>query len=165
MRYLLSQNTSADLEEDNPFTIAWILDAVTALGNYSGPPDSAHARAVHKKERVLQSAVRDYDGGVKIDPYPASAYLTQLVVRVLHRRGKLTVKLRAAVTNWAWAELTRQLALIQSKSKTSDAFAVAYLLMLVATVTPSTKISPEQASIQRAALKTFFGCQGDDTCP
>ena len=106
--------------------------------------------------------MKDANGGVRIDPYPASAYLTQLVVRVL---PPLTGKMRKTVTDWAWAELTRQLALIQSQSKTSDAFAVAYLLMLVARVTPTTKISPEQASIQRTALKSFFDCQGQDgTC-
>lgn len=103
--------------------------------------------------------MRDAGGGVKIDPYPHSPYLTQLVVRVL---PPLTGGLRQTVTDWAWAELARQLALIESQSKTADAFAVAYLLMLVARVTPTTKISPEQSSIQRAALKAIFDSQGKD---
>jgi hypothetical protein len=107
----------------------------------------------------LQDRLRDANGGVKIDPYPPSAYLTQLVVRVL---PPLAGKLRKTVTDWAWGELARQLAVIQSQSKTADALAVAYLLMLVARVTPTTKISPEQSSIQRTALKTFFNCQGQD---
>jgi hypothetical protein len=84
------------------------------------------------------------------------------VVRTLRRRGKLKDELQKLVNEWAWAELTRQLALIQAKSKTADAFAVAYLLMLVPAVTPSSKTNPEQTSIQRAALKTFFDCQRDD---
>lgn len=48
------------------------------------------------------------------------------------------------------------------QSKTADAFAVAYLLMLVSAVTPSSKTDPEKTSIQRVALKTFFECQRDD---
>jgi hypothetical protein len=99
---------------------------------------------------------------VRIETYPESAYLTQLVVRTLRRRTKLNKEAESLVNRWAWAELTRQLALIQAKSKTADAFAVAYLLMLVPAVTPSTKTDPEQTSIQRIALKTFFECQRDD---
>lgn len=157
--FLISQNESADLEPDNPFTLAWILDAARALEGPCGPLAPADLGEIRRKEKVLKGEVRDGGGGVKIDPYPRSAYLTQLVVRALH---PLTGKVRQTLTDWAWAELTRQLALIQSGSKTADPFAVAYLLMLVATVTPTTKISPEQSSIQRAALKTFFDCQGED---
>ena len=98
----------------------------------------------------------------RIKNYPSSAYLTQLVVRALRRRRQLTSEIATLVNEWAWAELTRQLALIQAKSKTADAFAVAYLLMLVPSVTSSSKTNPEQTSIQRAALKAFFHCQLDD---
>jgi hypothetical protein len=159
LKFLVSQNESAGLEPNNPFTLAWILDAVAALRPYCEPLDLATENAIRKKEKILRGTLKDANGGVKIDPYPASAYLAQLVVRVL---PPLTGKLRKTVTDWAWAELARQLAVIQSQSKTADALAVAYLLMLVARVTPTTKISPEQSSIQRTALKTFFNCQGKD---
>jgi hypothetical protein len=162
LKELISKNTSAELPLDNPFTTAWILEAVTALKDFSGPLDPADNERVAKKEKVLQEEIKKGLGGVSIAPYPKSAYLTQLVVRVLRRRGKLTDELEKAVTEWAWAELARQLALVQAKSKTQDAFAVAYLLMLVTAVTPSSKINPEQASIQRAALKTVFECQLED---
>ena len=62
--------------------------------------------------------------------------------------------------------LPYQLALVQSHSKTADPFAVAYLLMLVASSTPRSETSPEQTNIQRASLKAFFECQlGDGTWP
>jgi hypothetical protein len=166
LKKLIAERTSAKLLEDNPFTTAWILEAVTALKDFSDELDPDDAKRVAFKETVLQSEIEKGSGGVSIAPYPKSAYLTQLVVRVLRRRGKLTYKLEKLVTEWAWAELARQLALVQAKSKTQDAFAVAYLLMLVTAVTPSSKINPEQASIQRAALKTVFECQlGDGTWP
>jgi hypothetical protein len=163
---LIAKNTSAGLPRNNPFTIAWILEAVTALEKLSEPLDPPDNEVITKMERMLQNAVRRGGGGVKIESYPPSAYLTQLVVRALRHRSKLTDKLQEQVNEWAWAELTRQLALIQSKSKTADAFAAAYLLMLVAAVTPSSKTNPEQTSIQRAALQTFFDCQlRDGTWP
>jgi hypothetical protein len=39
---------------------------------------------------------------------------------------------------------------------------VAYLVMLVTAVTPRSETTPEQTSIQRTGLKTFFDCQRDD---
>lgn len=161
---LISKKTSAGLPDDNPFTVAWILEAVTALAPYSDalePPDSAR---VAEMEQILQKALST--GGVKIDDYPPSAYLTQLVVRALRHRGKLTGELERGVRKWAWEQLTYQLALIQAKSKTADAFAVAYLLMLVTAVTARSEITPEQNHIQRSGLKTFFDCQlRDGTWP
>jgi ATPase family associated with various cellular activities (AAA) len=159
---LLSKNTSAELRPDNPFTTAWILEAVAALNDFSEPLEPSDNERVAFKEKVLQGEIVQGKGGVRIAPYPNSAYLTQLVIRVLRRQGRLTDSLEKLVNEWAWAELARQLALIQAKSKTQDAFAVAYLLMLVTAVTPSSKINPEQSSIQRAALKTVFECQLQD---
>jgi hypothetical protein len=163
LQYLIARKTSAGLPDNNPFTIAWTLEAVTALeGSDFEPLDPADNTRVGEIEEILQKEVKKGAGGVGIENYPASAYLTQLVVRVLHGRKKLGDDLRELVNTWAWAELTWQLALIQAKSKTADPFAVAYLLMLVAAATPSSKTNPEQTSIQRAALKTFFDCQRDD---
>jgi len=162
LHYLISKETSAGLPKKNPFTIAWILEAVTTLEDHSEPLVPGDRDLVGKMEKMLQKEIKAGSGGVKIKSYPPSAYLTQLVVRALRRRKMLTDELQKLVNKWAWAELTRQLALIQAKSKTADAFAVAYLLMLVPAVTPSSKTDPEQTSIQRAALKTFFDCQRDD---
>jgi len=160
LKRITSKHKSAGLKNNNPFTIAWILDAVESLKSLPLSPDSIIRMRAAKMDVVLQEALKR--GGASITPYPPSAYLTQLVVRVLERRSKLTARLRNAVQNWAWAELARQLALIQAKSKTQDAFAVAYLLMLATVVTPGAKISPEQTSIQHTSLETFFNCQLQD---
>jgi transcription termination factor NusB len=160
LQKLVGSKKSAGLEEDNPFTTAWILEAVDVLEQYSEALDAADRENVERKEQILQERIKKGNGGVNIAQYPASAYLTQLVVRVLIRRKKLTPELQEIVSNWSWAELTRQLALVQAKSKTQDAFA--YLLMLVTAVTPTSLISPERSSIQRAALKTVFDCQLED---
>ena len=154
---LISKKTSAGLPDDNPFTVAWILEAVTALQGLHDPLDLSSSARIAEMEDILQDAVRT--GGVRIDTYPPTAYLTQLVVRVLKRRSKLTEELEKAVNSWAWGELPYQIGLVQAKSKTADPFAVAYLVMLVTAVTPRYETTPEQTSIQRAGLKTFFDCQ------
>jgi ATPase family protein associated with various cellular activities (AAA) len=159
---LVSKKTSAGLKDNNPFTIAWILEAVTALEGSSDPLGLAATQRITEIEEILQNAVKTGNGGVSIDDYPASAYLTQLVVRALRNRSKLTESLDRQVKTWAWTELPYQLALIQAESKTADAFAVAYLLMLVAAVTPRSETSPEQTYIQRSGLKIFFQQQLDD---
>jgi hypothetical protein len=148
------------LEDNNPFTVAWILEAENALHEVSDPLDPASSARVEEMEHILQDCVKK--GGVTIDPYPPTAYLTQLVVRVLKRRSKLSQELERAVNNWAWAELPYQIGLVQAKSKTADPFAVAYLVMLITAVTPRSETTPEQTSILRNALKTFFECQRDD---
>lgn len=160
LAHITSKKKSAGLKNNNPFTLGWILEAVNCLQDVSTPLDSRIKARAARMEKVLQQALKT--GGVRIQPYPPSAYLTQLAVRVLHRRSKLNASLEKVTNEWAWAELARQLALIQAKSKTQDAFAVAYLVMVVTTVTPSSKISPEQTSILRDALKTFFDCQLED---
>jgi hypothetical protein len=162
LHHLISKDTSAGLPSKNPFTIAWILEAVTALSEYSDALDSADGAIVGTMENMLQEAVKSGKGGVKIDTYPPSAYLTQLVMRALIRRSKLAEDLERAVNSWAWGELPYQIGLVQAGSKTADPFAVAYLVMLVTAATPRSETTPEQTSIQRSGLKTFFACQRDD---
>ena len=162
LKYLLSKKESAGLEPDNPFTTAWILEAVTALEQLSEPLEEADRLEILRKESILIQEVTKGDGGVSMKPYPSSGYLTQLVVRALKNRGKLSPELGTKVDKWAWAELAKQLALIQAESKSQDSFAVAYLLMVVTSLTPTSTISPDESSIQRAAIKTFFDCQLKD---
>ncbi|MGB7283925.1 MAG: hypothetical protein WBE13_16785, partial [Candidatus Acidiferrum sp.] len=141
--YLLSRKKSAGLKANNPFTTAWVLEAVTALEDrYSEPLDGTEKDLVDKKEKILQSQIRAGDGGVTMKPYPPSGYLTQLVVRTLKRRGKLK-DLSESVKTWAWAELARQLALIHADSKTQDPFSLAYLLIVVTSLTSSSLINPQ----------------------
>lgn len=162
-KYLLSRTESAGLKPNNPFTTAWILEAVSALEDCSEPLDKKDKKLLGQKEAILQDEIRkSEEGGIGMKPYPPSGYLTQLVVRALDHRSKLGPDLKERVNKWAWAELARQLALVHAKSKTQDAFSLAYLVMLATAVTPSSMITPQQVSTQRSALKTFFACQLDD---
>lgn len=162
LSYLLSREESAGLERNNAFTAAWILEAATVLEPHSDALDAEDLQRVGQKEQILQRALEQGKGSVSISKYPGSAYLTQLVVRVLRSRKKFSLELEVLVRNWAWTELTQQLALTQAKSKTQDPFAFAYLLMLVTAVTPLTEMTPEKTSFQHSALRTVFDRQLKD---
>lgn len=164
IKELLRQRTSADLPKDNPFTIAWILDAVSVLTTFSDHLDGRDRAKIKQKEDLLIRAIDKGDGGVVIEPfpYPSTGYLTQLVMRVLKKRGKLSPRRSKKIKKWAWSELSKQLALIQADSKSKDSFAVAYLLIVATALTPKTQISSEEHSIQRTALEAFFRTQLPD---
>lgn len=157
---LIQKKTSAGLPDDNPYTVAWTLEALTALQPYSDPLDPPDQERAAQIEEILTDALKN--GGVRIDEYPPTAYLTQLVTRALDHRDKLTSLAKDAVRKWALAELPRQINLVQANSKTADPFAVAYLAILVAGTTPRNETNPELTSIQRVALKTFFESQRKD---
>jgi len=160
LRRLIPRKTSASLPKENPFTLAWILEAVNALRPYSDPLKPSASARVGQMEKILQGRLKD--GSVTIEKYPPTAYLTQLVVRVLLRRSKLTNKLKEKVKSWAWGQLPHQIGLVKANSKFADAFAIAYLVMLVTAVTPRDETTPDRTLIQRMGLKTFFDCQRDD---
>jgi len=160
IEHMLSKRNSARLPLDNPFTTAWVLEAVTALEKYAKPLSEADELLIAKKVRVLQKRLKS--GGVSMKPYPPSGYLTQLVLRALQNRNELPDKLKDKVRAWAWADLSKQLTLIQADSKSRDAFALAYSLIVATMVTPRKSISPEQSSIQHTAVQVFFDCQLPD---
>ena len=153
LREITSKKKSAGLKNNNPFTIAWILEAVESLESLPIVMDGVTKSRTAKMDPILQRALKS--GGVSIDSHTLRpAYPTQLVVRVLKRR-KSQLNLKTALNEWAWPD-ARQLALVQAKSKTQDSFAVAYLLMLVVVATPSDKISPEQPASYGVRSGLFF---------
>src|SRR5260370_32422072 len=112
VRTLLMQKwESAELEENNPFTVAWILEAVTALQEFDGEIeatlDEAHKARIVEAENILVGELKrpEHPGGASIAKYPPSAYVTQLAVRVLRKRCRLDDETAQAVKKWAWAEL------------------------------------------------------------
>src|SRR5260370_11539599 len=72
VKYLVKRDTSADLPQNNPFTLAWILEAISVLELvYPGGLNSAQRGRVATKERKLQDEIRRGSGGVSVPPYPA----------------------------------------------------------------------------------------------
>ncbi len=64
LKELIPKTSSAGLLANNPFTTAWILEAVTSLKDYSEPLDAADEELVAKKEKILQDEIKNSNGGV-----------------------------------------------------------------------------------------------------
>jgi hypothetical protein len=161
--------TSAKLKENNPFTTSFLLECILELQSIK--PDMATKKEIKDKVTfaisVLNNSLsRDDDGFVKgaakIDDYPPSTFLTQLVIRVLLRSGPLGVKIRRSVQDWSWTQIEHELALIYSKSKSADAFALAYAVLLFVSCTKSFEASPDQSHILSKAIDCIFELQLPD---
>lgn len=152
--------TSAELPADNAFSVAWVLETVTAFEE-SGVDlglNSGLRRKIERAERLLVGSLKD--GCARIDDYPPSAYVTQLVVRVLQRRRKLRnpEKIRA----WALTQITKQIALLLSESKTQDVYTLAYGTILFSSLSDPAKVTPEEKRIQDTAIQQLFKHQLPD---
>jgi hypothetical protein len=172
-RLLKKPWVSADLKPNNSFSLAFIAQGVMELAEAEPFPRAASFLKVVKTKIIprLRKAILTVDshlgapGSVSIDPYPPSAYLTQLAYRVVTRASKGTPSykvLRARVREWARSEVYRQLALIDSKSRIADPPQLAYAIILLATSVVEEFTSPEEKILIRKALKTFFDAQQED---
>lgn len=153
---------SAGLKKNNAFTTAFILEAVTALEQVSASFTSEphYVELISKAESILLRSFRN--GAIKIEDYPPSAYLTQLVVRVLKKRSKISEKIASNVQNWAWIEIDHQLALLVASSPLADVYQLAYAIILVATLGNPGEATPDRSLILQAALDQLFQRQMQD---
>ena len=146
---------TSGLPPKNVYTTAFVLEAVDVLAfevSSSGPrpqpgfdgflADENSRQLLDEACSILQASLED--GSARIGDYPPSAYITQLALRVLKRRGVLTQRIAESVEKWAWSELARQLALILAKSKTADYFQLAYAAVMLGGFDEPGRASPEQ---------------------
>src|ERR1700683_3839916 len=86
------------------FTIAFVVEAITMLCEHGVKLNNAQEAVLKSLEkRLIRSLNGKHRGAVAIDEYPPTAYVTQLVVRVLERRKLLdrNSKLRTTVRAWS----------------------------------------------------------------
>lgn len=160
--------TSAALPRQNTFSTAFTLEMVTELEGFA--PDLAAAAnyrdLIETAERILRESLRhgyaELSRNEPFSEYPPSAYLTQLAVRVLRKRRRLTRTLSARVLEWASAEIAHQLALLGAQSKTADVFQLAYCLMLVSALSEPGTATPDQSLLVNTGLQELFERQQTD---
>lgn len=158
---------SAGLGQNNVFTVAFVLEAVTTLLE-SLPQQERNAflespefnARINEAEEVLKASLAK--GYARVLTYPPSAYLTQLATRILKKRKALTVESEAKIREWAWRELSNQLSLIVAKSKAADLSELAYALIIVVSLGTVDERNPESNLLIRAALDQFFEHQLQD---
>jgi len=172
---LITKDSSAGLDQNNPFSLSFVAEGVLDL--IKAVPDYEHS-AAHRTKIVDEIAPilikhlmnntpqkegdKPQRGSISIAPYPPSAYLTQLVFRVLYRCNRATDEVRDAVYAWSRTEIHKQSALISADSRIGDPLQLAYSLILSVTSSPTDVRSPEDLEILRHALRLFFFKQHDD---
>jgi hypothetical protein len=166
--HLLKQNTSADLPENNAFSLSFVaegvLDLMRAVPEYPG--HEQHVLRIRRRIIPrLRNKILDGDSGVgavAIPPYPASAYLTQLTHRVIRRLRGYDETLDGVVHAWSRDEINKQVALLTAESRVGDPMQLAYALILAVSTLPDESTKPEDKEIFAHALSLFFGCQDKD---
>lgn len=152
-----SKWNSAGLQEDNVFTVSFMLEALTTLLNSGSlEVDASISDRQTKAETIIVNSLTD--GYAHISPYPPSAYVTQLAVRalLLHRPEALAPELRSKVVDWATRETEHQLALLSAHSKSADVFQLAYSVILATTLRPSSQFTPTESAVLDTALSKIF---------
>jgi ATPase family protein associated with various cellular activities (AAA) len=174
-RLLVDSPTTQGLEQGNIYTESFVYEAALALiwesataartirpgfADLLDMPDVA-ARMDGLKQRLLSSISR---GSVSINDYPPSAYLTQLVVRVLMAADPAITESRefATVKDWAWIELYKQVAMISAGLKTADSFHLAYAVILISALDEPRQAAPDKRRLIDTAIDQVFAAQLDD---
>lgn len=153
---------SAGLGPKNPFSVAFMLEAAVALSELlpsciARPDERAH---ISEAVTILNQAVEN--GAARLGEYPPSAFLTQLVVRVLLRLKQMNPDYLIRVRNWAATQVEHEYTLIRSESRSADPLSLAYAVMLVALASEAWSLTPDENLLLRTALDCLFECQRQD---
>lgn len=146
------------------FTIAFVVEALILLRENGAVLDADQQSSLIKANEELDQSLKDrsHPGAVSVKEYPPTAYVTQLVVRVLDRQNALDPGLREQVRDWSVGEINRQIALFANDEKTADIYALAYATILMAQLFPPGESTPEQVRLAHSALDLLFKKQLPD---
>lgn len=166
---------SAGLPEDNPFTVAFLLEALADLKNLGASIDDSQETKIRDKSARLVGAFDEHseladEGGIAVNPYPATAFLTFKAVHALMRWASIdssigemfSSNLRQKISRWSWAALHAESVLVSSNSHDADVFELAYAILTVTTITEFSEMTPPQRGIIGYGLDQFFAAQGPD---
>ncbi len=153
---------SSELQKDNPFTVSFIAEGILDLQDAMPYADSAKHTEIVKTKAIplLQESIAQ--GAINIEPYPRSAYLTQLVYRVLDRQNAIDATVKNKVHDWSRSEINKQISLITAKSRVADPLNLGYALVLATSSAQDDQATPEEKQIFSHALDLFFHTQRDD---
>jgi hypothetical protein len=151
---------SAKLPEDNPFTSAFLLEAIHDLGGWESMSDDEEAR-VRAKIEHLNGLLRA-EGGLKIKKYPSTSFLTHKAVKVLTQWGALDDDSREKVSSWNWNHLYEESMLIAAGSPEADYFELAYSVVTASLTADLDRMTPRERRLLQHAIDQFFAGQRSD---
>ncbi len=151
--------TSANLEEKNPFTVSFLLEAIHDLGSFDGM-DTREKDIVQENIKGLDEELRK--GGLRIDGFPRTAFLTHKAVKSLTLWKKLSKKACDEVSEWNWGHLYEESMLISADSPDADYLELAYSVLTASRTTDLAQMSPRERLLLRHAIAQFFAGQRSD---
>lgn len=155
---------SAGLGKDNAFALSFLLEALHQLGGDSVlPPDGRVIidEKLHKLARKVRAGGADGSGGVALQEYEATSFLTYKAVSALDKWKRLD-EVRDGVERWNWNHLYKECVLVASRSADADVFEVAYSVLIATAVEKLDEMTPQHRSLLRFALGQFFAAQLPD---
>lgn len=179
---------SAGLPDKNAFTTAFMLDAALQTASNSShklTPDQEQqkAHAIKRLAAILmhegpnplpeeyggpppnageKPSSRAQKGAANIEPYPPTAYLTQLVVRTLQHDGKLNLEIEKAARKWAHAAMEHEIALLVADDELADAYALAYAAITFASLSKESHLTPQEKRLISISIDQVFAAQHED---
>ena len=154
--------TSADLEEDNAFTVSYLLEALADL--QAVDDQVVLADTTNNIESHVKALVDDVmkGEGVAIDEYPPTAFLSQKVLRVIARWNNLTPEVCDKVREWIWPKLYEESVAVASRRADADVVELGYAVLVASQVTKLADMTPRQRTAVEYALGQFFDAQDPD---
>lgn len=149
---------SAGLAPDNPFTTAFLLEALAALSTV-GATVTVEDEKVKEGLASLRAVLLE-GSGIRLDPYEPSAYVTQVAVRALREWGALADAEVDAIVSWAWGYVRSESVTLHASPGDADALELAYAVVIVTSLSPG--LHPADREIVRYALRQLFNAQLPD---
>jgi ATPase family associated with various cellular activities (AAA) len=156
---------SAGLTENNPFTSAFLLEAIHDLGGRTGMSMAEEERVQEKVDslnRRLKTKGGAERGGLRIKKYPPTSFLTHKVIRVLIQWEALEDSARRTAAQWNWKHLYQESMLIAADSPEADYFELAYSVLTASLTTELDRMTPRERRLLQHALDQFFVGQRPD---
>jgi hypothetical protein len=169
--------TSAELPEDNAFTVGFVLELIASLVRVGAELSDDQRQICEAKLKVLLGNLQD--GRVRVGTHLPNSYLTDLASRVLlewstrpdlANRELLNGELQDEIRQEALRSVNAQLAKIDAavpgaQSYPADVFELGYAVLLVASFGRD-RLKPDERALLRRGLAGFFGAQrADGTWP
>lgn len=101
-------------------------------------------------------------GGLNIDEFPPTAFLTYKAVRALKRHSALSTEAGRVAHAWALKQLHQESVALSAGLDEADPYELAYAAMTFVVTADPERISPKQRDTVRHALEQFFDKQLPD---
>jgi hypothetical protein len=108
------------------------------------------------------SVSRAERGAANIEPYPPTAFLTQLVIRTLAHAGSANEEVSKAARKWARAAMEHEIALLSASDNLADPYALAYAAITFASLSKESRLTPQEKRVLTLAVDRVFASQNAD---